>query len=118
MNHPPSFTLEMGEFKVEMTCQIIHDDLSSPTFLEFCYEKVIKRSIGEDYFTEMTFFVFDEENAGEMVFKVYSNDYDNLEEETNMRGEDFIENFKQKWNDSPIVAALANIGLAGISRME
>ena len=118
MNHPPSFALEMGEFKVEMTCQIIHDDLSSPTFLEFCYEKVIKRSIGEDYFTEITFFRFDEENAGEMAFKVYSNDYDNLEEETNMRGEDFIENFKQKWNDSPIVAAWANIGLAGISRME
>ena len=118
MNNP-SFTLEMGEFKVEMTCQIIHDDLSSPTFLEFCYEKVIKRSIGEDYFNKTTYIVFNDENAGEnafeMPFRVVDVDYD---EETNMRGEDFIENFKQKWNESPIVTALANIGLAGISRME
>ena len=115
MNHPPSFTLEMGEFKVEMSWQICHYDV----VMGFFYQKVIKRSIGEDYFNKTTYIVFNDENAGEnafeMPFQVVLVDYD---EETNMRGEDFIENFKQKWNESPIVTALANIGLAGISRME
>ena len=113
MNNP-SFTLEMGEFKFEMSRQIL--DPGSQMWL---YQKVIKRSIGEDYFNKTTYIVFNDENAGEnafeMPFQVVLVDYD---EETNMRGEDFIENFKQKWNESPIVTALANIGLAGISRME
>ena len=109
----PSFTLEMGEFKFEMSRQIL--DPGSQMWL---YQKVIKRSIGEDYFNKTTYFIFDDENAGEnafeMPFQVVDVDHD---EETNMRGEDFIE-FKQKWNESPIATALANIGLAGISRME
>lgn len=114
MNNP-SFTLEMGEFKFEMNRQISRGS-EDRTWL---YQKVIKRSIGEDYFNKTTYFIFDDENAGEnafeMPFQVVDVDYD---EETNMRGEDFIENFKQKWNESPIVTALANIGLAEISRME
>ena len=114
MNNP-SFTLEMGEFKFEMSRQI----LSRGSNEAWLYQKVIKRSIGEDYFNKTTNFIFDDENAGEnafeMPFRVVDVDY---EKETNMRGEDFIENFKQKWNESPIVTALANIGLAGISRME
>ena len=114
MNNP-SFTLEMGEFKFEMNRQISRGSEDR----KWLYQKVIKRSIGEDYFNKTTYFIFDDENAGEnafeMPFQVVDVDYD---EETNMRGEDFIENFKQKWNESPIVTALANIGLAEISRME
>jgi len=110
----PSFTLEMGEFKFEMSRQISRGSQD----LTWLYQKVIKRSIGEDYFNKTTYFIFDDENAGEnafeMPFQVVDVDHD---EETNMRGEDFIE-FKQKWNESPIATALANIGLAGISRME
>ena len=114
MNHP-SLNLQIAEFKFEMSRKIIqfnHDG-------SWLYKTVIKRSIGEDYFNKTTYFIFDDENTGEnafeMPFRMVDTDYD---EETNMRGEDFIENFKQKWNESPIVTALANIGLAEISRME
>ena len=114
----------MGEYKFEMNRQISREDNGN-----WLYQTVIKRSIGEDYVTEIHRRYFNDEqlfpflnenaNRGGMPFQVEMeyedevNDYD-----TNLREDRNIGNFNQKWNDSPIVAAWANIGLAGISRME
>ena len=118
----PSFTLEMGEYKFEMNRQISREDNGN-----WLYQTVIKRSIGDHYVTETLRRYFNDEmvlnalflnenaNRGGMPFHVEDDDKDF---DTNMRDDRNIRNFNQKWNDSPIVAAWANIGLAGISRME
>ena len=121
----PSFTLEMGEYKFEMNRQISREDNGN-----WLYQTVIKRSIGEDYVTEVKRRYFNDEqlfpflngnaNRGGMPFQVEM-EYEDTEfdYDTNMRDDRRnIGNFNQKWNDSPIVAALANLGLAGISIME
>ena len=118
----PSFTLEMGEYKFEMNRQISREDNGN-----WLYQTVIKRSIGEDHVTETQRRYFNDEqlfpflngnaNRGGMPFQVEM-EYEDTEfdYDTNMRDDRNIRNFNQKWNDSPIVAALANLGLAGISR--
>ena len=123
----PSFTLEMGEYKFEMNRQISREDNGN-----WLYQTVIKRSIAEDYVTETLRRYFNDEmvlnalflnenaNRGGMPFQVEM-EYEDTEfdYDTNMRDDRRnIGNFNQKWNDSPIVAALANLGLAGISIME
>ena len=117
----PSFTLEMGEYKFEMNRQISREDNGN-----WLYQTVIKRSIGDHYVTETLRRYFNDEmvlnalflnenaNRGGMPFHVEDDDKDF---DTNMRDDRNIRNFNQKWNDSPIVAALANLGLAGISIM-
>ena len=58
-------------------------------------------------------------NRGGTPFQVETRYEDeDFDFDTNMRIHRNIGNFNQKWNDSPIVAALANLGLAGISIME
>ena len=124
MNHP-SLNLQIAEFKFEMSRQIIqfnHDG-------SWLYKTVIKRSIGEDYVTEIQRRYFNDEmvlnalflnenaNRGGMPFQVEMGYEDeDIDFDTNMTEDRNIGNFNQKWNDSPIVAALANLGLAGISR--
>ena len=115
----PSFTLEMGEYKFEMNRQISREDNGN-----WLYQTVIKRSIGEDYVTEIKGRYFNDEqlfpflngnaNRGGMPFQVEMEYEDEVNDfDTNMRiSSVFIRNFYQKWNDSPIVAALANLGLA------
>ena len=118
MNNPPSFTLEMGEFKFELNRKFVQEDDG-----RWVYLRVIKRTIGQDYYTRTerrhfnleALFLNESPNRGGIPFQV----------ETRYEDEDFdfdtnidwnIGNFNQKWNDSPIVAALANLGLAEISR--
>ena len=110
----------MGEYKFEMNRQISREDNGN-----WLYQTVIKRSIGDHYVTETLRRYFNDEmvlnalflnenaNRGGMPFHVEDDDKDF---DTNMRDDRNIRNFNQKWNDSPIVAALANLGLAGISR--
>jgi hypothetical protein len=118
MNHP-SLNLQIAEFKFEMSRKIIQLNHS------WLYKTVIKRSIGEDYVTEIQRRYFNDEmvlnalflnenaNRGGMPLQVEMG-YDDFD--TNLNEDHSIGNFNQKWNDSPIVAALANLGLAGISR--
>ena len=124
MNHP-SLNLQMGEFEFEMSRQISREGDGN-----WLYQTVIKRSIGEDYVTETQRRYFNDEmilnalflnenaNRGGMPFQVEMGYEDeDIDFDTNMTDlRRNIGNFNQKWNDSPIVAALANLGLAGISR--
>ena len=121
MNHP-SLNLQIGEFKFEISRIISRESNGN-----WLYQTVIKRSIGEHYVTEIKKRYFNDEqlfpflngnaNRGGMPFQVEM-EYEDTEfdSDTNMRDDRNIRNFNQKWNDSPIVAALANLGLAGISR--
>jgi hypothetical protein len=116
MNNP-SFTLEMGEFKFELSQKITIGDDG-----RWIYERVIKRTIGENYLTEteMIYFINDQpvpifDVGGEMPFHVDDKDYD---WETNISDSYAFEDFKENWDNSPMVAALANIGLAEISRIK
>ena len=120
MNHP-SLNLQIGEFKFEISRIISRESNGN-----WLYQTVIKRSIGEDYVTEIKGRYFNDEqlfpflngnaNRGGMPFQVEM-EYEDTEYQTNMRDDRNIRNFNQKWNDSPIVAALANLGLAGTSIM-
>ena len=107
----------MGEFKFELSQKITIGDDG-----RWIYERVIKRTIGENYLTEteMIYFINDQpvpifDVGGEMPFHVDDKDYD---WETNISDSYAFEDFKENWDNSPMVAALANIGLAEISRIK